>query len=174
MDIGLLLLRLAVGAILFVHATQKLRGWFSGPGIAAATELFHGLGQRPASVMVRVAIGCELAGAVLLVCGAATPLGVLIVVSTMLVAGSCLCLLKGTLWNSAGGGEYPLVLATMTAVIAFTGPGRWSADAALGAWWINETGLRGFLLGCGVVAAAAVAAAPAVIRTRRVLSAQVP
>ncbi|WP_197379438.1 DoxX family protein [Mycolicibacterium mengxianglii] len=174
MDLGLLLVRLVVGAILFAHATQKLWGWFSGPGITGATTLFHSLGQRPAQIMVRVAAGCELLGAALLVAGAATPLGVLIAVSTMLVAGASLCLLKGTLWNSAGGGEYPFVLAAMTVVIAFTGPGRWSVDAAMGAWWTSGTELRGVLLGFGVVAVATVAAAPAVIRTRRVLAAQAP
>ena len=105
MDIGLLMVRLVVGALLFAHATQKLWGWFSGPGFGGATKLFHDLGQRPAPVMVRVAAGCELLGATLLVLGVATPLGVVVVVSTMLVAGASLCLLRNSVWNAAGGGE---------------------------------------------------------------------
>ena len=33
-DFGLLVLRVAVGCIMFVHGAQKLLGWFDGPGIA--------------------------------------------------------------------------------------------------------------------------------------------
>ncbi|MBS1696714.1 MAG: DoxX family protein [Actinobacteria bacterium] len=174
MDVGLLVLRLAVAAILFAHATQKMWGWFSGPGIAAAATLFHGLGQRPALLMVRVAAACELTGATLLAAGAATPLGALIVVSTMVVAGASLCVLKNSLWNAAGGGEYPLVLATMAAAIAFTGPGRWSVDAVLGAWWIDGPDVRAVLVGCGVVVAATAAAVPPVVRARRALATEAP
>jgi len=32
-DIGLLILRLAVGGLLAGHGSQKLFGWFSGPGL---------------------------------------------------------------------------------------------------------------------------------------------
>ncbi|WP_263349714.1 DoxX family membrane protein [Acidicapsa acidisoli] len=35
MSIGLLLLRLAVGLTLAAHGTQKLFGWFGGPGLSA-------------------------------------------------------------------------------------------------------------------------------------------
>src|SRR5262252_2901864 len=38
MDLGLLLLRFALAAILYMHATQKLFGWFSGPGLDRAGE----------------------------------------------------------------------------------------------------------------------------------------
>lgn len=171
MDAGLLVIRLVVAAILFAHATQKLLGWFSGPGIHSATALFHSLGQQPAPAMVRVAIACELVGAALIALGAATPLAVIMVVSTMLVAGASLCLVKGSFWNTAGGGEYPLVLAAMTSAIAFTGPGRWSVDAAVGAWWIWWSGGHAIALGCGVVVAAVLAAVPPIVRTRHILSA---
>lgn len=172
MDAGLLIVRLLVAAILFAHATQKLRGWFSGPGLSGATALFHDLGQRPAPVMVRLACACELTGGALLAFGAATPLAALIVLSTMVVAGASLCLLKGSLWNVAGGGEYPLVLAAVTAAIAFTGPGQWSVDYMLGAWWVTGPASREVFVGCAVVAIAVVAAAPPILRTRQVLAAE--
>ena len=34
MSVGLLILRLVVGLTLAVHGTQKLFGWFAGPGLA--------------------------------------------------------------------------------------------------------------------------------------------
>src|SRR5215472_2331496 len=53
MDLGLLLLRLALAAILYMHATQKLFGWFSGQGLDRAGALFETLGQRPGRQMAK-------------------------------------------------------------------------------------------------------------------------
>jgi putative oxidoreductase len=44
MDIGLLLLRLTVGLTLAAHDTQKLFGWFGGPGPDATGQVFATLG----------------------------------------------------------------------------------------------------------------------------------
>jgi putative oxidoreductase len=44
MDIGLLLLRLTVGLTLAAHGTQKLFGWFGGPGLDATGQFFAMLG----------------------------------------------------------------------------------------------------------------------------------
>ena len=40
MNIGLLILRLTVGLTLAAHGTQKLFGWFGGPGLDATGQLF--------------------------------------------------------------------------------------------------------------------------------------
>jgi putative oxidoreductase len=47
MDIGLLLLRLTVGLTLAAHGTQKLFGWFSGPGLDTTGQFFALLGLAP-------------------------------------------------------------------------------------------------------------------------------
>ncbi len=47
MNIGLLLLRLTVGLTLAAHGTQKLVGWFGGPGLDATGQLFAMLGFPP-------------------------------------------------------------------------------------------------------------------------------
>jgi uncharacterized membrane protein YphA (DoxX/SURF4 family) len=44
MDIGLLLLRLTVGLTLAAHGTQKLFGWFGGPGLDAIGQFLVMLG----------------------------------------------------------------------------------------------------------------------------------
>jgi putative oxidoreductase len=47
MDIGLLLLRLTAGLTLAAHGTQKLFGWFGGPGLDAVGQFFATPGFRP-------------------------------------------------------------------------------------------------------------------------------
>ena len=159
MDIGLLLLRVALAAILYMHAAQKLFGWFSGPGLEKAGLIFHGLGQRPGRSMAVLAVTCEAGGATLVLAGLGTPLGAAIAAGTMLVAGLAMTMAKGTVWNAAGGGEYPLVLAAFAVVLGFTGPGRWSVDATAA------------ITGCAVILIAAIAAGPPLLRTRTNLAA---
>jgi putative oxidoreductase len=170
MDIGLLVVRVVIAAILFFHATQKTLGWFSGPGLAATAVLFDALGQRPGRHMALVAAAAELAGAVSLGLGLLMPLGAAAVVGTMAVAGLSTTLVKGTPWNAQGGGEYPLVLAAVAAGLAFTGPGAWSIDALVGAPWLDAEDGTPAVLG---VAALVLAVATAVIplaRGRRVVA----
>jgi putative oxidoreductase len=47
MNIGLLLLRLTVGLTLAAHGTQKLFGWFGGPGLNTTGQFFTVLGFPP-------------------------------------------------------------------------------------------------------------------------------
>jgi putative oxidoreductase len=52
------------------------------------------------------------------------------------------------LWNQNGGFELPLVLASAALAIAFTGPGDWSLDYALGLGLLGAGyGLFALLLG---------------------------
>jgi putative oxidoreductase len=169
MDLGLLLLRLALAAILYMHATQKLFGWFSGPGLDRIAGLFESLGQRPGRQMAMLAAACELAGSGLVALGLVTPLGVAMLAGTMMVAGGSLTLAKGTVWNSMGGGEYPLTLATFAIVLGFAGPGRWSIDNAVGAAWVTHSNGTAAITGLIVLVVAALAAGLALLRTRMLL-----
>lgn len=169
MDLGLLLLRLALAAILYMHATQKLFGWFSGQGLDRAGALFETLGQRPGRQMAKLAVGCELVGSGLVVLGLVTPLGAAILAGTMAVAGGSLTLAKGTVWNALGGGEYPLALAAFAIVLGFAGPGRWSIDDAVGAPWVTHSNGTAAITGLIVLAVAALAAGPTLLRTRSLL-----
>jgi putative oxidoreductase len=166
MDLGLLLLRLALAAILYMHATQKMFGWFSGPGLDRAEKLFHSLGQRPGRQMAQLAAVCEACGSLLVALGLLTPLGAAILAGTMAVAGGALTMTKGTVWNSMGGGEYPLVLAAFAVVLGFSGPGRWSLDWAIGAPWYAKSNAAAAVIGIIVVAVAGLAAGAALLRTR--------
>jgi putative oxidoreductase len=169
MDLGLLLLRLALAAILYMHATQKLFGWFSGPGLDRAAGFFESLGQRPGRQMAMLAVACELSGSALVALGLIAPLGAAILAGTMMVAGGALTLAKGTVWNALGGGEYPLVLAAFAIVLGFAGPGRWSIDNAMGAPWVTRSNGTAAITGLIVLVVAALAAGPALLRTRTLL-----
>ncbi len=166
MDLGLLLLRLALAAILYMHATQKTLGWFSGLGLDRMAPLFENLGQRPGRQMVKLAAACEVTGSLLIAIGLATPLGAAILAGTMAVAGGASTLSKGTVWNAAGGGEYPLVLAAFALIIGFTGPGAWSLDSALKAPWVPKSNAAALVIGVIVLVVAALAAGAALLRTR--------
>ncbi|MFI6367715.1 DoxX family protein [Nocardia sp. NPDC050630] len=166
LNLALLLLRLALAFLFFAHATQKLLGCFSGGGLGAAATAFEKLGQRPGKLMAIVAAVAESTSAALLAAGFATPAGAAIGAGTMLVAGSSLTHRSKTFWNATGGGEYPFVLAALSILVAFSGPGAWSLDAATGMPW-NDTERWGILTGTGVLVLAAAASLPLLIATRR-------
>ena len=151
MDVGLLLLRLVVGALFVGHGTQKLFGWFGGHGPEGTGGFMHSLGYRPGRRAALLAGTAETAAGVLLTLGFLTPLGSAIVVGVMLNAALAVHLPNG-LWNTEGGYELNVVYATAALVPAFVGPGVVSVDAALGltlrgaAWGLGALGM-GVLVG---------------------------
>ncbi|MGZ6308602.1 MAG: DoxX family membrane protein, partial [Ktedonobacterales bacterium] len=46
-DLALLVLRILVGLVLAGHGSQKLLGWFGGPGLSRASGSMEKLGFRP-------------------------------------------------------------------------------------------------------------------------------
>ncbi|KXF51374.1 hypothetical protein AXA44_01405 [Rhodococcus sp. SC4] len=129
MDIGLLLLRLLVGGLLFGHAAQKMFGWFGGHGPAGTAPIFEMWGLRPGKHLVVFAAVCELVAAVLLILGLFTPFAAAVAVGTMAVA-SWVNVPKG-LWAQGGGYELALTYAGIAAGLGFTGAGTWSLDHRL-------------------------------------------
>ncbi|MFD6287066.1 DoxX family protein [Streptomyces sp. NPDC060205] len=156
MDVGLLLLRLFIGALLAGHALQKLTGAFGGAGPARTGALFASWGHRPGTAMAVVAGLSEAAGATLLVLGLGTPLASAAVVGTMTVAA--LALANNGLWAVRGGSEVPLLYAIAAAVLGFTGPGAYSLDDALGLTRFSGVAWGASALGLGLLAGLPVAA----------------
>ena len=158
MDFGLLILRVAFGALLVGHGAQKLFGWFGGYGLAGTGGFFHSLGFRPGKVMAAVAGLSEAGGGLLLALGLLSPLAGAVIVGTLLVAGS-VHLDKG-LWATNGGYELPLLYGVVGAAFAVAGPGTASLDHlfSLDDHWSTGLGLiaisAGFLSGAAVVARA--------------------
>jgi putative oxidoreductase len=130
MDIGLLLLRLAVGLTLAAHGGQKLFGWFGG-GLDVTAEALATLGFHPGRRHALMAGLVETGGGLLLALGFLTPLAAALVFSVMLVAAVSAHVKQG-FFVTRGGYEYTLVLGIAGLTAAFTGPGSLSLDALLG------------------------------------------
>lgn len=165
MDIALLLVRLIIAAVLAIHALQKLLGWFDGPGLDKATAVFTALGQHPAKPMVILAATTELIAATLLAIGLLIPIGAAMGLSAMLVAGFSQTIKTRTIWNVAGGGEYPFILAAVAATTAFSG-GKYSFDSLLGTPWTEDGTWVAVAAGCAGVALGIIAAIVPIARTR--------
>ena len=157
MDIGLLVLRLAVGLTMPAHGGQKLFGWFGGYGLAGAGGFMESLGFRPGRVHAALAGSAELVGGLLIALGLLTPVGAALVIAVMVVAIGTVHLPKG-FFVSDGGFEYNLMIVASSAALAFTGPGAYSLDAVDGLYaggWVAGivTVLAGLVLGGGALAA---------------------
>ncbi len=142
-DLGLLALRLGVGATLVAHGTQKLFGWFGGHGLAGTAAFFESVGFTPGRANALLAGAGEAGGGSLLALGLATPAAGAAVAGTMAVAASMHK--DNGFFAQDGGLEYPAVLALTAGAIALSGPGRLSLDAALGhranRHWMRVVGL---------------------------------
>ncbi len=130
-DVGILILRLALGGIFFAHGAQKLFGWFGGRGISGHAGFLESLGVRPARLLAIVSGLGESFGGLGVLFGFLMPLPAAAIIGSMSVAIIKVHVPKG-FWNHDGGMEYPLVLAVLAFVIGLVGPGRYSLDRAFG------------------------------------------
>jgi putative oxidoreductase len=148
-DTGLLLLRLLVGVLMAAHGAQKLFGWFSGHGLQGTTDFLESLGWRPGRTSAILLGGAELAGGLALAFGAGTPVAAGVVIAVLANAAWVVHRPNG-LWNTAGGYEYPLVLAGSALALAVTGPGRFSIDQLAG-WQLPAPAGAVLALGVAVI-----------------------
>jgi putative oxidoreductase len=154
-DLGLLLLRAAVGAILVAHGLQKAFGIWGGQGLDSFKNSLSDMGYQHADVLTYVAAGTQMAAGVLLVLGLFTPLA---------AAAALAYVVNGLAANVAaqhnagyirfflpGGYEYQILLTVALVAIILVGPGRYGFDAGRG--WARRPFLGSFaalLLGIGV------------------------
>jgi putative oxidoreductase len=157
MEVGLLVLRVVVGAFFVGHGAQKLFGWFGGHGLGGTGAAFEGMGLRPGRTMAAMAGTAEITGGVLLGIGLLTPLAAALLIAVMTLAIAIVHWRHGP-WVAEGGWEYSVVLIAVAFAVTAVGPGKYSLDRAL------ELDLAGvdwalIALGAGVVSALVVAAA---------------
>ncbi|MEU2392630.1 DoxX family protein [Streptomyces sp. NPDC007369] len=124
-DVGLLLLRLVLGLIMAAHGTQKLFGWFEGPGITTTGEAFEEVGYPAGVTMAVIAALTETLGGLGLVFGLLTPLAGAAIVGVMINAISVKW--AGDVMGQQGI-EYEVLIAAAAATLALTGPGRFALD----------------------------------------------
>jgi putative oxidoreductase len=131
MNLGRLIARVTVGALFAGHGTQKLFGWFGGPGVEGASQMMHKLDLHPGRRNALAAGAAETTGGALLALGALTPLAGALITSTMTTAIRKVHGPNGP-WIQQQGYEYNLVLITLVAALVDCGPGSPSVDRALG------------------------------------------
>ncbi|MDQ1373570.1 MAG: putative oxidoreductase [Actinomycetota bacterium] len=148
MDTGVLIIRVVVGLLLAGHGAQKLFGWFGGHGVAGTGHFMESLGFRPGKLNAALAGLGELLGGLFFAVGFLTPLAAAAMIAVMLNAIAAVHFANGV-WLSDGGYEYNLVLITVAAGIAFTGPGAVSVDDKIG-WHLLgvQWGIVAIVLGC--------------------------
>jgi putative oxidoreductase len=158
--LGLLILRVGLGAVLLAHGLQKLFGWWGGQGLNGFKNSLSGAGYQHADILTYCAAGGEIAAGVLLVLGLFTPLaaaGALAYLTNSLLAGM-------SAQHSGHGGrsfpyflpnghEYEITLIVMATAVILVGPGRYGFDAGRG--WARRPFIGSFVallvgIGAGV------------------------
>lgn len=146
--------RSVIGGLFIGHGTQKLKGWFDGPGIEGTEQMMKSLKMEPARENALLAGLTETVGGSLIVAGLATPLASASLIGTMITAVRKVHLPNGP-WNSNGGYEYNLILIAALTELAASGPGKYSLDRAFGT---ERTGFKAGLVALALGAAASTAA----------------
>jgi putative oxidoreductase len=154
MNVARLAARVVIGGLFIGHGTQKLKGWFGGPGIEGTAGMMESLEMHPPRRNAVAAGAIETVGGAMLAAGFATPLASAALIGTMITAIRKVHLPKGP-WNMEGGYEYNLVLIASLLALAEEGPGDVSLDAALG---IEKSGVNWTLFALALGAGASTAA----------------
>jgi putative oxidoreductase len=165
-DIGLLVLRLAVGGLLAGHGSQKLFGWFSGPGLKGTAGWLETLGLKPGTPWATAASASEFGGGVLTTLGLLHPLGPLGTMGAMIMA-TVKAHWGKPIWASKGGAELPVINMATALALTLTGPGRFSLDYVLGirlprALVIAIASVEAVMVAIGIVSRPTPTPAPAV------------
>jgi putative oxidoreductase len=133
-DGGMLLVRLALGIVMFPHGAQKLLGWFGGAGFSATMKGMTGMGL-PAAVVALV-IFCEFFGSLALIFGCLGRLGALGILAVMVGAVFKVHLHNGFFMNWMGtqkgeGFEYHILAIGIALAVLVKGSGSLSIDRSM-------------------------------------------
>jgi putative oxidoreductase len=134
--LGLLILRVGLGAVFVAHGLQKLFGWWGGEGLTGFKNALSDAGYQHADVLTYCAAGGEIAAGVLLILGLFTPLaaaGALAYLTNSLLAGvSAEHGHRSFPYFLPNGHEYEITLIVLAAAVILVGPGRYGFDAGRG------------------------------------------
>lgn len=117
--LGLLVLRIALGAVMIAHGYQKVFG-----GMQHFQQMLHGLGIP--TWMAYLTAAAEFGGGILVVVGFLTRFAAFAILIDMLVAITKVHLHYGFVGPT--GFEFPMGMAAIAFSLIFTGPGPISID----------------------------------------------
>lgn len=148
LDLAMLVLRIALGAMLIAHGANKILG---AGGLVGTAGWFESLGLRPSYVHARVAAFTEIGAGALLLVGLATTAASAAFIGLMLVATLTDHRGKGY-FVFKGGWEYSVLVMMMAIVPALVGPGEWALDHVIG---VETFGVRwaGIAVAAGALSA---------------------
>ncbi len=149
MDLALLLVRL-IGIGFAAHGAQKLFGSFGGYGLAGTGGFFESIGFRPGRVFAAAAGFSELTGGLLVALGLLGPIGPMFIIAVMTTAAVSVHLHNG-FFAQNNGYELPLVYGSLALLLAFTGFGAYSLDAAFGLGSLWTPAISWIAVGLGVL-----------------------
>ncbi|MDQ3705454.1 MAG: DoxX family protein [Chloroflexota bacterium] len=131
LSFGLLVLRVIFGALMAGHGAQKLFGWFGGHGVKGTAGWLESMGMKPGKPWAIMAGASEFGGGVLTALGFLNPLGPLAATGAMGMAAAKVHGGK-PIWVTSGGAELPVTNIAIALALGIAGPGKFSADCALG------------------------------------------
>ncbi len=154
-DLGLLVLRLAIGLTLVVHGYNKVFGGGGSPARPAGSRAWA---CSRAGCNALLAASTEIGAGLLVAAGLLTPLSAAGIIALMLVAIVVSHRKNGFfIFRPGQGWEYCAVLAVAAFAVATIGAGAWSIDHALGldveGWWGAIIAAVGRLVGGGLLLA---------------------
>ena len=134
---SLLVVRLGLGVIFLAHGSQKVLGWFGGPGLGATVKMFRGMGVPPAAAVLAAFI--EFLGGLGMIVGllarpAAVGIIVIMLVAIAKVHGQHGFFLNLGVPGKGPGFEFNLALIAMALAILIGGAGILSLDRAI---WLS-------------------------------------
>ncbi|UGU17227.1 DoxX family protein [Sinomicrobium kalidii] len=132
-----LILRITLGGVLFPHATQKLFGWFNGPGLSGEMEFMKGTLGLPAFVAI-AAITVECLGTFMILTGFGTRIAAVGIFGLFTGMISIVHFKNGYFMNWFGklpagreGFEFHLLVLGICIVLVLLGGGKWAVDNIL-------------------------------------------
>ena len=128
-SLGILLLRLITGVILFVAGAGKIFGWFGGMGYKTTLEMFDKY-MHISAFWAGVSTYAEFIGGILLILGLFTRPAAFVLVINMIVAVYMVGLKKFFMVNE-GGAVYAFLVLINSLVILLAGPMSVSMDSLL-------------------------------------------
>lgn len=130
------ILRVVLGLVISAHASQKVFGWFGGPGFTGTVEIFVGIGIPPALAVAAIVI--EAVSCVCIVAGFMSRLSAIGIITIMIGAIVTYVGPNGFFMNWFGqmapgleGYEYHLLAIAMGIAVVVRGGGALSVDRIL-------------------------------------------
>lgn len=132
------LVRIILGIIFFAHGSQKVFGWFGGPGLRQTLRTLKEYVGLPA-IIALAAVGTELVGGMALILGFLGRISALGIAVNMLAAIFIVHGKYGLFMNWFGdrkghGIEYHLLAIALSIVIIAEGSGAFSLDGLVSNW----------------------------------------